>query len=198
LIDPPVAGAWIDPSIGDAGTTTNYGSVSAGRYPSGASCDNWIDSSANYFGYWITAQSVVTNSGSCTATRPLACCNGAPKTQFAGYTNAVTTGNPGGRVKLHQLCNTEFPGSHFCHATEYIRANVTAAPPAIGAWIDPSSGSGTSTNAGVPTMGRYLGGASCNAWTDGTANYFAYWISPQGTISNSGACTSSRSVACCM
>lgn len=38
---------------------------------------------------------------------------------FAGFTQALSTGDAGGRDGMHAKCAAEFAGSHLCHASEY-------------------------------------------------------------------------------
>ncbi len=172
--------------------------IASGRYLYGSTCSSWSDASTSYSGTWIQPSGNITNSGDCSSTRALACCNTPTKPSFAGFTTATTTGSGGGRPKMHVMCASAFGGSHLCHAAEYIRANGSLAVPSSGAWIDPSTASGTSTsNTGMPGSGRYLYGSTCSSWTDGSTSYSGTWIQTSGNITNSGDCSISRSVACC-
>jgi hypothetical protein len=99
---------------------------------------------------------------------------------------------------VHALCNAAIPGSHFCHVTEYLRANSSAVVPAGGAWIDPSvSPTSSNFNTGMPNSGRSPYGGTCESWTIGTSGSSAYWVTTAGTISVTGHCSSARSAACC-
>ena len=84
-----------------------------------------------------------------------------------GFTTATTTGAmPNGRPGMHAKCAAEFPGSHLCHAAEYVLSDSATTVPSIGAWIDASTNtSANAENSGLPGSGRYLYGYSCTTWT---------------------------------
>jgi hypothetical protein len=118
---------------------------------------------------------------------------------FAGFTPSTYTGSiSGGRPGAHATCAAAFPGSHLCHAAEYIQSNSATAVPASGGWVDPSTADGSSTsNIGMPGSGRTVYGSTCNSWTDGTTGRSAYWVNAGGSIDSTGDCSASRSLACC-
>jgi hypothetical protein len=101
---------------------------------------------------------------------------------------------------MHTLCTTEFPGSHLCHASEYIRSCSSTTVPSTGAWLDPSTANGTGTsNSGMPGSGRNLfSGTTCNAWSDATTSYSGTWVAANGLVVTSGYCNTTRAVACCI
>jgi hypothetical protein len=116
---------------------------------------------------------------------------------FVGFTSTTTNGNVGGRTAAHAICNAQFPGAHLCHASEYVLSNSSAAVPAVGAWLDPStSPDGTSTVSGAPSFGRYVSANACTHWTQGSAGSGTY-IDVGGQIYTGGTCTAVRALACC-
>jgi hypothetical protein len=117
---------------------------------------------------------------------------------------------------MHALCGTAFPGSHMCHAAEFMRANPTSLPPAgASAWMDDSGGvqelspgsfyGNTMSGGAVPGLaefGRYTGSnasSHCGNWSAfGTASFASgRAITPDGYPTNNTPCTSVLSVACC-
>jgi hypothetical protein len=142
---------------------------------------------------------VTYTGGACNAVRALACCNAAPKTQFAGFTATPSTGALGGRVAAHATCDAEFPGARMCHAAEYIRAVSMVPVPAEGAWLDASADMlGQSTISGGPAFGRYAANTNgCLHWTEGTSSYTGTYLLPGGVTFTGGACNASRRIACC-
>jgi hypothetical protein len=195
----PMSGAWVDPSTIDGSSTVNSGPPGSGRYIYGQTCSSWTNGTNALTGWWISPSGYVGTSGNCSNSRALACCNTAPKVRLAGFTATATTGSLGGRPKVHALCASEFPGSHFCHATEYVRASSSKPVPTSGAWVDPSTVDGGSTvNSGPPASGRYIYGQTCDSWTNGTNALTGWWISPSGYIGTTGNCSNSRAVACCI
>lgn len=199
--DIPATGAWLDPSTADGTGTSNTGMPGSGRNLfSGTTCNAWSDASTSYNGTWVTSSGSMVTSGYCNSSRALACCNTPVKIRFAGYTSATTNGGAGGRPKMHALCATEFPGSHLCHASEYIRSCSSTSVPSTGAWLDPSTANGTGTsNSGMPGSGRNLfSGTTCNAWSDATTSYNGTWVAPNGSVVTSGYCNTTRAAACCI
>jgi hypothetical protein len=197
LAVPPASGAWIDPSVVPDGTTTYAGAPSFGRQMNSSDCLNWTTNNTNYYAPHVDPNGGISNSGNCLAIRALACCNGVAKPKFVGVTSSLALMQ--GRVAMHQVCSTEYPGAHFCHAAEYVRAASALPIPAAGAWIDPSvdDTSGT-TYAGSPVFGRQMNSSDCLNWTTTNTNYYAPHVDSNGGISNSGNCLSQRYVACCM
>jgi hypothetical protein len=191
----PAAGAWVDPSSDGSGTVTG-GSLSFGRYVNFA-CSNWTTAGTGFSAYSITASGGVGNTGDCNVSRALACCSTPTKTRFAGFTVGTTNGNMGGRPAMHAMCAAEYPGSHFCHAAEYLRAASPTTVPATGAWVDPSTVEGGSTVVGgVPRAGRYVNFA-CSNWTTAGTGFSAYSITAAGGVGNTGDCNVVRPLACC-
>lgn len=194
----PTAGAWLDPSTNTNTSATNSGLPGSGRYIYGYNCATWTDGTSGRSGTYVTASGSVQDDSACNVSRSLACCNGARKTRFAGFTATTTVGGVSGRPKMHAMCATAFSGSHFCHAAEYIRATSPTTVPASGAWIDPSTNSSTSaTNSGLPTSGRYIYGYNCATWTDGTSGRSGTYVTTSGNIQDDSACNVARAVACC-
>jgi hypothetical protein len=196
-VDPPMAGAWLDPSAEyDSGTTYNS-SPQAGRAPNGYACFSWSHDGTSYAGTSLSATGSVGWNTDCNVSRPLACCSTPSKTRFAGFTRATTTGKLGGRARAHQLCNTEFPGAHFCHTAEYVRANSATTIPAGGAWIDPSGNNSGVTYVGLPTVGRQLGAYTCQTYNHDGTSYAGTTLSARGSIGWNTDCNVSRPLACC-
>ena len=195
----PAAGAWMDQSIGADGSATCGGGPSLGRYLSSSDCDDWTTSSASWSGNHLEGATAKYRSNACNTSRHLACCNGAPKIMFAGFTTAAIDGGAAsGRPALHVMCNAEFAGSHFCHVAEYFRAQTTEAPPAEGAWIDASAApDGTSANGGLPTAGRYLSSSDCDDWTTASASWSGNYLEGVTAKYRSNACNVMRRLACC-
>lgn len=118
---------------------------------------------------------------------------------FAGFTSMTYTGAiSGGRPGAHAVCATAFPGSHLCHASEYIQAESATAVPMSGAWVDPSTMDGDYTRmGGMPGSGRHVFGLACSSWSTGATTATGYWVTTTGTLSSTGDCSASRAVACC-
>jgi hypothetical protein len=201
---PPANGAWIDNSVSYAnGSTAWSGSPYFGRGLT-YDCANWTQSSTSYGG------AVVTNTGGvssgvgpayCSASRPLACCNGQSKVTLRGFTAFTTNGAiPNGRAGAHARCAQEFSGSHLCHAAEYLRSNSALAAPANGAWIDNSvDGSGSTVWGGSPLFGRGLT-YDCANWTQSSTSYGGAVVTAVGGVSSGvgpAYCSAVRSLACC-
>lgn len=197
----PAGGAWLDPSMDHEGLLTFSASPTFGRYAAyNGTCDNWNDATTSYTGARVTEGGAVTTSYDCNVSRPLACCNGTPKTRFAGFTAFTTTGSvTNGRLGLHRACAAQYPNSHFCHASEYVRASSLDAIPATGAWIDPSTtGKGQFTVSGLPMAGRFLGySGTCDNWSDATTSFTGARVSPRGNVTTAYDCNLARPIACC-
>lgn len=192
----PPSGAWIDASTNTSANAANSGLPGSGRYLYGYSCSTWTNGTTGSSGTYITSAGSVTDSV-CNVSRSLACCNGARKTRFAGFTTTTTTGSVGGRPQMHALCVAAFAGSHFCHAAEYIRTTSSTPVPSSGAWVDPSiNTSSGAENSGMPGSGRYLYGYTCSTWTNGTTGSSGSYITSSGTVTDS-PCNVARPVACC-
>jgi hypothetical protein len=196
----PATGAWLDPSVTNDGVTTLSSAPSFGRYISSVNtCSHWTSATSSIVAPYIDTSGALFTNGACNAARALACCNGASKAEFAGFTSASLTGNLGGRTAGHITCDAEFPGAHMCHAAEYVRAASTSAAPAAGAWIDPSADTlGTTTLSGAPSFGRYISSVNtCSHWTSATSSIVGPYIDAGGAPFTNGACNVSRRIACC-
>jgi hypothetical protein len=192
----PAMGAFLDSSVQLDGDPTRQGSHLFGRY-TGNACMNYTTTSTSFFATVLQPSGEVLNSSTCQTVRPLACCNGAPKIVFAGFTAATPTGNMGGRPAAHGLCNAAFPGAHLCHASEYLRTSSSMPIPAAGAWVDSSVDDiSAPTQQGAPGFGRYTGNA-CMNYTTTSTSFFATVLNPAGDITNSSTCQNPRSLACC-
>ena len=196
----PSGGAWLDASISDTESDAfNNGMPGSGRYAYySGTCDSWSTAASGYNGTLVTASGGISNSA-CSGSRVLACCNTPSKTRFAGFTRATSNGAASGRPAMHGRCATEFPGSHMCHATEFIRSNSTQTVPASGAWLDPSVSRGASErwNSGMPASGRYVYySGTCDSWSTAASGYNGTYVTANGGIANQ-SCSTSRSVACC-
>jgi hypothetical protein len=196
LVTPPAAGAWLDPSVAPDDTTTYAAAPAYGRRVGAPDCSNWTNGTAGTYGPHVDPNGGISNSGTCANARPLACCNGVSKVEFMGVTSSYSAMT--GRTAMHQACNAQYAGSHFCHAAEYLRAASTSPIPAEGAWLDPSVDfEGTTSYSGSPLFGRQLGAPDCSNWTNATAGTYGPHIDPNGGISNSGTCAVQRYIACC-
>lgn len=193
---PGTSGAWLDPSTQTDNSSSNIGSPQAGRYISGSACGSYMSSASTAYGYHLTPAGSI-ETASCDVARQLACCNAPAKTRFAGYTPTPTNGNAGGRLRMHGLCATAFPGAHLCHAAEYLRSNVATPSGSVGAWLDPSSVTGASSaNGGLPLAGRYISGSACGSYGSSASTAYGYHITPKGNIETT-SCDVARPVACC-
>lgn len=195
---PPSSGAWIDPSTANGSNVANIGSITAGRFVSGYHCASWTATTGGDYGTLVTSAGSIDIYADCSSAHQLACCNSPSKTHLAGFTTATATGAAGGRWKMHLMCTTEFSGSHMCHASEYLRANSGSSVPSGGAWIDPSTVTGTSVAlSGVTSSARYLSGYTCNSWTSTGGGDYGSLITEAGNVDIYGDCTKAHSVACC-
>lgn len=196
-LDIPAAGAWIDPSAEyDSGVTYN-GSPQAGRAPNGYSCQSYTHNGTTYGGTSVLVSGGVGWGYDCNKSRPLACCTTPKKTRFAGFTSTTSNGKLGSRARAHALCNSEFPGAHYCHAAEYLRANSSAAIPASGAWIDPSANNSGVSYVGLPTIGRQLNGYTCQSYVHDGTTYGGTSLQVSGAIGWGYDCNKTRPLACC-
>jgi hypothetical protein len=116
---------------------------------------------------------------------------------FAGFTATTHDGNFAGRIGTHQICGGEFPGSHFCHASEYMLTGSGVPIAATGAWIDPSINIANSTSYhGSPVSGRNYNGG-CTQWTSASSTTTGVIVTPDGAFSASALCNVARPLACC-
>jgi hypothetical protein len=177
---PPADGAWVDPSsvIGPSGI----------RQVNGTSCDSWTQTGSGYYGIYLTASGGMLSTD-CNKRKVVACCNSPTRVRFVGFTSASTTGNAGGRFKMHQICAAAFPGARLCHSVEYIRSHSSTLPPSSGVWIDPSNGSSA---AGA----RDLNGTSCDTWTQTGSGYYGIYLTASGSLLSTD-CSKPKPVACC-
>ena len=194
----PAAGAWLDASATETDSSlVLQGSTTYGRNTS-YSCQSFTTTSNSFSGTYLQPSGAVTwNSGVCNLVRPLACCNGAPKHVFAGFTAGTYTGNLGGRPAVHAICNAEFSGAHLCDATAYLRS-VSATPITTEAWLDASADlDGGLTLQGVPSSGPNTG-YSCQSFTTTSNSFSGTYLQTSGAITwNSGVCATPRRIACC-
>jgi hypothetical protein len=191
----PAGGAWFDVTSDLNNSASLYGvSPLFGRYTSGA-CTNWTSNASGISGYLIGTDGGVA-SAPCNTVHPLACCNGTPRDVFAGVTSVNATMS--GRVQMHALCKANYPGSHLCHAAEYVRADSSASIPASGAWLDLSSdiNGGGALYGASPLFGRYTSGA-CTNWTSTASGISGYLVASDGSIA-SAPCNTVRPAACCL
>ncbi len=203
---PPGGGAWIDSSVTMTGGNVISAVAGAGRNANGGdNCYGWTSNTSSqsyYYGYHVEPAGYVKSGNGCADYRPLSCCSGPSRVAFAGVTTWTTDGNPGGRGAMHSHCAAEFPGSHFCHAAEYVRANSTATIPSSGAWIDHSVDSTNGgTLLGIPSATRGAnGGDDCYGWTsatNSTSYYYAYRVVPAGYVASGSGCNLQKPIACC-
>jgi hypothetical protein len=194
----PAVGAWIDASVTPTDALTVEGSHRFGRNTN-YSCLSFTSASTSYTGTYLATNGEATWGGStCQTARPLACCNGAPKVLFAGFTPASYTGNMGGRPAVHAVCGAAFPSSHMCHATEYFRTNSATPVPAAGAWLDASVDEDDGlTVEGAPGNGRNTN-YSCLSFTSASTSYTGTYLATNGEATWGGStCQLARPVACC-
>ena len=197
-VAPPSGGAWLDPSGDLEHSWSTWGTVRAGRSANETACISWSRNTAGYGGTGITEAGSITTSLDCSTTHPLACCNTPSKTRFAGFTTATTTGNAGGRHKMHALCAAEFAGAHLCHAAEYLRSNSATPVPTSGAWLDPSGfGKNSWSTIGLPEAGRSNNETACISWSRDTSGYGGTSLTASGSISTSLDCSTAHALTCC-
>jgi hypothetical protein len=194
---PPATGAWLDPSTADGPGRTWVASVYAGR-ASSYSCGDWINNGATNQGLSVTATGAPLDRG-CNSALPVACCDTPSRTGFSGFTVATTNGNGGGRAAMHARCAAEYPGSHLCHMTEYVRASSGTTVPSQGAWLDPSglAPGGTTTYTGLPSAGRDTMGWACAHWTLSTNTDTGTYVLATTGAGMTGTCNVVRPLACC-
>jgi hypothetical protein len=194
----PVGGAWIDPSVDQDDGFVVGGAAMFGRWNSyEGTCDTWSHGGTSYTGLMLGASGELSTTYSCNTARPLACCNGASSATFAGFTAAMAPMT--GRPSMHAACVAEYPGSHMCHAAEYVGA-VSADPiPAGGAWIEPSiTLTGAFTVGGAPAFGRWVSyEGTCDSWVHTGTSYTGLMLSGTGEMSTTYSCNVARPIACC-
>ena len=193
---PPEEGAWIDRSARPDGTRFSLGgSPLFGRWiGTSDTCGGWNGTSGD--GLAIVSGGAL-DDAPCNVSRALACCRDRRETRFAGYTAGATDGALG-RASLNAACAVEFgDGAHLCHAAELIRAHPELAPPAAGAWLDPSvDRDGQLVLSGSPELGRLAQGTStCGGWRDSGEDGLA--IRADGSFDPGAECDEVRSIACC-
>lgn len=121
---------------------------------------------------------------------------------FVGFTSMTSTGNLGGRVGAHAMCQAQFgANAWFCHATEYVNSAAQGAPVG-GAWIDWSAAeNGTAVTAGGLSAGRSgTGNGTCTSWTSNSTSPGTLTVGVFGEIVSNAAgvdCSQQRPVACC-
>jgi hypothetical protein len=218
-IDLPDGGAWVDPSALTVPLAAQpYADATFVAYPRagravGPACMQWTDGT-------IASGVAVTPAGPeyrlCGEARPLACCATRYRERFAGYTSATVTGAQRGVTSMHARCAAEFPGSHFCHGGEFLRATPTQAPPAGGAWLDATAEHATNP-AGFPSFittgwsaahleaGRLVGSPTlqnnqqppnCRGWTSMSPPATGALLT-QAQGANVSACALPHALACC-
>ena len=220
----PATGAWIDPSIipyslsSDSDLTVN-GAIGYGREDFSYTCFSWTSNasttsfSSSYLGpdgrINLTSSNTFPTPPACNVQRPLACCNGTPKVQFAGFTTLSPdgAGTGKGRPGMHAACAAEFSGSHMCHIAEYLRTDSATSVPAGGAWLDPSVNEhGDVVTGGSPRFGRETQSYTCTGWTNNSPTSFAAtYVGADGsahlessnTFPTPVGCTAHRPIACC-
>ncbi|HEY5922471.1 MAG TPA: hypothetical protein VIV11_12405 [Kofleriaceae bacterium] len=219
----PASGAWLDPSVlpyslsFDASLTFE-GGPGTGRWTGSYTCSSWTNNSSSSFSStYLAASGQITTASSgtaplppgCNVQRSLACCNGAPKVQFAGFSSMITNGGSiaGGRPGMHGVCAAEFAGAHMCHAAEYLRATSGVTIPTSGAWLDPSvSERDEMVLDGSPRFGRWTSSYTCTGWTNPSGTSFSStFLDVDGDIKthSSGTaplpigCAAQRAIACC-
>jgi len=182
-------------------------------------CQNWTSSSATSFTntYVSTTGQLRTASSNtaptppgCNTQRALACCNGAAKVRFAGFTSLIVdgAGTGGGRPGMHAACGAQFAGSHMCHIAEYLRTASATQVPATGAWLDPSGNErGEASSGGSPRLGRYTATYTCNGWTSNVQDqYNTTFLDVDGAAKMTSpstaplpiGCAAQRPIACCI
>jgi hypothetical protein len=214
----PATGAWIDPSVTPDSDLTLESASGFGREAFSFSCGSWTSASNTSFAATFlrpdgrvqtTSSNTFPTPPACDVQRALACCNGAPKVQLAGFTT-VTPDGAGfgtGRPGMHAACASEFAGSHMCHIAEYLRAGSPVSVPTSGAWIDPSvADTGELVLGGSPRFGRMTQSFTCSGWTNNVqASGASTFLDVDGsahthssnTFPNPIGCAAQRPIACC-
>ncbi len=176
----PASGAWVDSERDSFGR----------RAPS--PCNNgpgpWTFSGTTDTGDVVTTSGYVTSS-TCSAVKPLACCQTPLKRIFRGFTSVIFTGDLGGFPGANAKCRAEFPGSFFCSYGDYNRAEPSSGAPASGAWADSERDS----------FGRRAP-SPCNngpgPWTFSGTTDTGDVITSTGYVTSS-VCSAARPIACC-
>jgi hypothetical protein len=113
------------------------------------------------------------------------------------YTGSLTSGSLVGYMAGHAICNTTYPGTHFCSQEEIIETiwhtNVSTMTTWSGtAWIN--SGAPKYAPATTPVN-------DCNGWTSAVASSYLgnYWAfsTTGGGVGSTINCGTSISLACC-
>lgn len=125
---------------------------------------------------------------------------------FAGLTPHAYAGNLGGRAGAHALCDSAYPGSHFCTDWEVDQAAPPAPIPASGAWVDVGNKDATSRFYRSSSAELY----SCQEWTTNLQNAThagnlvrGTVLTPQGNFDTTwvavgnGGCQNPRPLTCC-
>ncbi|AKT39503.1 uncharacterized protein CMC5_036500 [Chondromyces crocatus] len=196
----PAAGAWLDGSVTVTGSATLQGAIGFGRNTYD-SCENYTfgATNPNIYGTLVAQNGSLTTTTTCGTPRALACCNGPSKPVFAGFTAQAYPGDMGGRPAVHGICSAAFPGSHLCHAAEYLRTQSSTPVPPEEAWLDASvTQSNGGTLQGGPSYGRNTYD-SCENYTFGATNPNIYGtrVLVNGALSTTTTCGTPRRVACC-
>lgn len=196
--DVPTGGAWLESSVDLEGNAVSAASGLYGRATAN-SCSSWTDATVSAASTRLIESGGIDYVGSCAQKRALACCNGVPRAQFAGFTSATRTGDIGGRARAHALCAAEMPGSHLCHASEYLRSASTTTVPSAGAWIDSSRNpsTGAAIASGLPQAGRFIAN-TCSNWTSASVSTASTRVTPAGAIDFVASCGQARPLACCI
>jgi len=121
---------------------------------------------------------------------------------FVGFTSVTSTGNLGGRVGAHAMCQAQFgANAWFCHATEYVNSASQGAPVG-GAWVDWSA---AENGAAVTACGLSAGRSgtsnfSCSSWTSNSLSPSQLIVGVNGELLSGSPgvdCSQQRPVTCC-
>jgi hypothetical protein len=86
-----------------------------------------------------------------------------------------------------------------CHAAEYLRTSSGNTVPSGGAWLDPSTVTGSAVaNVGMPDAARYLGAYNCSSWNNTGGSDYGTIVTEVGSVDVYGDCSAARAIACCL
>lgn len=187
-VAPGPAGAWMDDLRSSAGERSL-----AACYKGGPSGGAWTLATADGVGPALNARGNFFSTSLCSYTHPIACCYLNTNVLFRGFTNAGYTGELGGFTGANAKCRLDFPGSYFCTAADYSRAEPTVSTGGMAVWVD--------TNRDTDASRRST--ASCYStthkasWSENADGPMGLTLNPAGYGLLPALCTGSRKLACC-
>ena len=117
------------------------------------------------------------------------------RSQFVGFSTATCTGGVG-ILKMHKMCQTDFPNSRMCMSWEIIQTNNL--PSAIGtAWVQPivaDSYNGIAYD--ISGVSNPYSELTCHGWSSSDGQTSALAVTSDGQF-GIHVCSDILSVACC-